>query len=216
MPPTCTVADGCGGPSGYGVPPGIADASTPNPVFSLTPAATVDEGNNWINVSWGPLSLSDDSVTGGANGNYGGGAPFANYAPTASFDGTAAAVPTTEAELRLVPKTDFFGNTRPEAGRHRAALIQARSSSALRLRWRHSGTGGPVAFGNAAVGYPSAAQTLTLHNTGTAAATGITWPSRRRSSRGGWHLHHDTGGAVPPARHLHHHRGIHADGDWAR
>ena len=62
------------------MPPGIVDASAPNPVFSLTPAATVDEGNNWINVSWGPLALSDDSVTGGTNGNYGGAALFANYA----------------------------------------------------------------------------------------------------------------------------------------
>ena len=79
VPPTCTVADGCGGPTGYGVPPGIVDASAPNPVFTLTPAATVDEGNNWINVSWGPLALSDDSVTGGMNGNYGGGNPFGNY-----------------------------------------------------------------------------------------------------------------------------------------
>jgi hypothetical protein len=77
----------------------------------------VDEGNNWINVSWGPLALSDDSVTGGANLNYGGGALFANYAPSASFDSTAAAIPTTEPNYNtLVPKLDFFGNTRPEAG----------------------------------------------------------------------------------------------------
>ena len=30
----------------------------PTPVFNLTPAATVDEGNNWINISWGPLALT--------------------------------------------------------------------------------------------------------------------------------------------------------------
>jgi hypothetical protein len=46
VPPACANA-GCGGPTGYGVPPGIVDASAPNPVFTLTPAATVDEGNNW-------------------------------------------------------------------------------------------------------------------------------------------------------------------------
>jgi hypothetical protein len=174
VPPTCTVAEGCGGPSGYGVPPGIADALTPNPVFSLTPAATVDEGNNWINVSWGPLSLSDDSVTGGANGNYGGGNPLGNYAPTKSFDGTAAAVPTTEANYALVPRTDFFGNTRPEAGDTAffdPGAIEFGSAPPVAVL---SVTGGPVAFGNVAVGYPSAAHTLTLHNTGTAAGTGIT------------------------------------------
>jgi len=31
---------------------GIADATVPNPIFNLTPAATVDEGNNWVNISW--------------------------------------------------------------------------------------------------------------------------------------------------------------------
>jgi len=173
VPPTCSVADGCGGPSGYGVPPGIVDASSPNPVFSLTPSATVDEGNNWINVSWGPLALSNDSVTGGANGNYGGGNPFGNYAPSASFDGTAAAIPTTEPNYALVPKTDFFGNTRPEAGdtaHFDPGAIEFGSAPPVATL---SVTGGPLAFGNQAIGFSSPARTLTLHNTGTAAGTGI-------------------------------------------
>ncbi len=113
VPPTCTVADGCGGPSGYGTPPGVVDASQPNPVFSLTPAATVDEGNNWINVSWGPLALSDDSLTGGTNGNYGGGSSFGNYAlnmgsPAIDY------VPATGASAQPHPSTDFYGNPRPD------------------------------------------------------------------------------------------------------
>ena len=181
VPPTCTVADGCGGPSGYGIPPGVVDASAPNPVFSLTPAATVDEGNNWINVSWGPLALSDDSVTGGLYGNYGGGKPFGNYAPTASFDGTAAAIPTTEPNYAssslpspvLVPKTDFFGNARPEpgdTGSFDPGAVEFGSSIPVA---KLSVTPTSLAFANAAVGYPSTAQTLTLSNTGTAAATGI-------------------------------------------
>jgi hypothetical protein len=175
VPPTCTVADGCGGPSGYGVPPGIVDASSPNPVFSLTPAATVDEGNNWINVSWGPLALSNDSVTGGANGNYGGGNPFGNYAPTASFDGTPAAIPTTEPNYAtLVPKTDFFGNSRPELGDTTSFDPGAIEFGSQRPVAVLSVTGGPLAFGNQAIGFSSPARTLTLHDTGTAAGTGIT------------------------------------------
>jgi hypothetical protein len=117
VPPTCSVADGCGGPSGYGVPPGIVDASAPNPVFSLTPAATVDEGNNWINVSWGPLSLSDDSATGGANGNYGGGALFANYALQAgspAIDYVPLSSTTLPVATAPALSTDFFGNPRPD------------------------------------------------------------------------------------------------------
>jgi hypothetical protein len=174
VPPTCTVADGCGGPSGYGVPPGIVDASAPNPVFSLTPAATVDEGNNWINVSWGPLALSDDSVKGGSNGNYGGGALFANYAPAASLDNTADAIPTSEPNYAtLVPKTDFFGNLRPEPGdtsKFDPGAIEVGSSAPVA---KLSVTPTSLAFGNVAVGYTSAAKTLTLSNTGTAAAIGI-------------------------------------------
>jgi hypothetical protein len=56
--------------AGYQVPPGISDATVPNPIFNLTPAATVDEGNNWINISWGPLSLQNP-VTHVGLGNYG-------------------------------------------------------------------------------------------------------------------------------------------------
>jgi hypothetical protein len=145
------------------------DASTPNPVISLTPSATVDEGNNWINVSWGPLAVSDDSVL-GADGNYGGGPLFANYGPSASFDGTPAAIPTSQPH----PALDFFGNARPEPGDTSffdPGAIEFGSSPPVAIL---SVTGGPLAFGNAGVGFPTAARTLTMHNTGTAAGTGIT------------------------------------------
>jgi hypothetical protein len=111
VPPECSVADGCGGPKGFGVPPGIADAVTPNPLFSLAPSATVDEGNNWINVSWGPLSLTNPSVT-GTDGNYGGGPPLGNYV-------LSAASPAIDYIPRGQPhpSTDFFGNPRPDPAR---------------------------------------------------------------------------------------------------
>jgi hypothetical protein len=118
------------------VPPGIVDASAPNPIFSLTPAATVDEGNNWINVSWGPLSVSDNSVL-GSNGRYGGGALFGNYAlnttsPVIDYipcSNTGASqctivIPAGSGLPAItLPTTDFFGNQRPDSvgvttGRH--------------------------------------------------------------------------------------------------
>ncbi len=108
VPPTCTSADGCAGPSGYGVPPGIVDASAPNPIFSLTPSATVDEGNNWINVSWGPLDMSDPTML-GADGNYGGGPLFGNYALAAGSPAIDV-IPTNQPH----PTLDFFGNPRPD------------------------------------------------------------------------------------------------------
>jgi hypothetical protein len=169
VPPTCSVADGCGGPSGYGVPPGIVDASAPNPVFSLTPSATVDEGNNWINVSWGPLAFSDDSVMGGANGNYGGGNGFGNYILNSNSPAIDY-VPVAQTH----PTTDFFGNPRPDPAvptRFDVGAVEYQGAGTRPAVL--SITGGPLSFGNQVVGTTSAAQTLTLQNTGGAAGTGI-------------------------------------------
>ena len=42
------------------VPAGVPDTGQSTvPAFTLQPAATVDEGNNWINMFYGPLSLSN-------------------------------------------------------------------------------------------------------------------------------------------------------------
>ncbi len=129
VPPECSVADGCGGLNGFGVPPGIADSVVPNPVFSLTPSATVDEGNNWINVSWGPLSLTNPSLTGGAYGNYGGGLPLGNYGlqgtspainyiPCSSISaGSCVVAPTGGLPSITLPRLDFYGNNRPDSNR---------------------------------------------------------------------------------------------------
>jgi hypothetical protein len=94
------------GSMGYQVPPGIADATVPNPIFNLTPAATVDEGNNWINISWGPLALTKP-LTGARLGNY------ALAAGSPAID----AIPTSAAGN--YPHTDFFGNPRPDSTENR-------------------------------------------------------------------------------------------------
>ncbi|MGB8325457.1 MAG: Ig-like domain-containing protein [Candidatus Acidiferrum sp.] len=93
------------GASGWAVPPGIADATVPNPIFNLTAVATVDEGNNWINMRWGPLSLLNP-VSNTVLGNY----SLTTGSPIIDF------VPTSESNYALVPSTDFFGNARPENG----------------------------------------------------------------------------------------------------
>jgi len=109
VPPECTPGMGCGGPKGFGVPPGIADSLTPNPVFSLTASATVDEGNNWINVSWGPLAITNPAANvGTTTGPFGTGALLANYNLMAAF----AEIPNSVDH----PATDFYGNARPEPG----------------------------------------------------------------------------------------------------
>jgi hypothetical protein len=151
------------GSSGWAVPPGIADATVPNPLFNLTPVATVDEGNNWINLRWGPLSLLNPVTN----------AVLGDYRLSASLDSTVAGVPVAQAH----PSVDFFGNLRPEPGdttKFDPGAVEFGSTPPVATL---SVTGGPLTFSGAygAGGpYTSAAQTLTLHNTGTAAGTGIT------------------------------------------
>jgi hypothetical protein len=94
------------GGSGWDVPPGISDATVPNPIFNLTPVATVDEGNNWINLRWGPLSMVNTS--GGANN----GTILGNYGPT-STSPTINYIPSTAGIYYAdAPSLDFYGTAR--------------------------------------------------------------------------------------------------------
>jgi len=154
---------------GYQVPPGISDATVPNPIFNLTPTATVDEGNNWINISWGPLELnntSDGSLSGTVLGNYG---------PASSASSVVNRVPSsaggTNGAYTLAPNVDFYGNARKANGFVDSGAVEFAAGPATATL---NVTGGPLNFGNVVVGTNSSAQTLTLHNTGTAGATGIT------------------------------------------
>jgi len=140
---------------GYNVPPGISDATVPNPIFSLTPAATVDEGNNWVNITWGPLSLSNPST----------GATLANYAIPGSSPAVNAG--TSSAQFGVSPPaTDFFGNTRTppnDIGAVEPVVTPVRSAAV---------TPAALAFGNWATGATSTAQTVTVTNTGNQALAG--------------------------------------------
>jgi len=95
-----------GGGNGFAVPPGIADTVLPNPLFSLLPSATPDEGNQWINMSYGPLSLVNATV---ASGSTGYGVPLGNYAITTGSPASNAATP-------VNVNHDFFGTPRPQRG----------------------------------------------------------------------------------------------------
>ena len=150
------------GGSGWQVPPGISDATVPNPIFNLQPAATVDEGNNWINLSWGPLALV------GPSGN-----TLGNYA-LATGSPAIDAIPNTSPTFAQAPSTDFFGNPRPDPGSPRSIDVGAVEFQGAGAGPSASVTGGPLAFGNVAVGQTSPSKTLTLNNTGAGALTGIT------------------------------------------
>jgi hypothetical protein len=150
---------------GYNVPPGISDATVPNPIFNLTPAATVDEGNNWINIGWGPLSQSNPSVitTAGTAVN-----PLGNYGP-ASTSSVIGYVPASAGVYyNSAPDFDFYGNARKN-GTVDVGAVEFQGAATATL----SVTPTSLAFGDQPTGTTSATQNLTLHNTGTATATGI-------------------------------------------
>jgi hypothetical protein len=91
-------AQGCTQPGTVGisltVPPGITDSVYAGPAFSLTPAATVDEGSNWINMFYGPLSLSNPTAAPAAGGtSYGSVPPLGNYSPSGAGPGARLPAP---------------------------------------------------------------------------------------------------------------------------
>jgi len=155
VPPEAAGTAGSAG-IGWNVPPGISDATVPNPVFNLTPVATVDEGNNWINLRWGPLTMSNPIT----------GVMLANYAPS----GGSNNIPTSSGPY---PAADFFGNLRPESsgdGFIDAGAIEVGSTAAS---FGANVTPTSLSFGNVTDGTTSPAMTLTLHDTGTLDFTNI-------------------------------------------
>ena len=154
------------GSAGYQVPPGTNESNVPVPVFNLTPGATVDEGNNWINISWGPLSLTHPS-SGTTLGNY----ALATGSPAIDYIGSTAAT------YALAPSNDYFGNPRKTTTNPCVDVGAVDIASGLVC-------GGSVpaatvtsslAFGNWAVGTASSTQNLTVTNTGGVALAGGTF-----------------------------------------
>jgi hypothetical protein len=154
---------------GYAVPPGISDATTPNPVFSITPAATVDEGNNWINLTYGPLSLANPMLatmgsTTTANGTVNG-----NYELTSASTKAIGQIPSNTTNYNEAPLVDILGTPRKTNGSVDIGAVEYIAPNIAIA----SVTGGPLAFGSVVQGTTSTAMTLTLHNTGGGNLTGI-------------------------------------------
>ncbi len=155
---------------GYAVPPGISDATLPNPVFSLTPSATVDEGNNWINMSYGPLSLVNPSIQ---SGSVGYNAALGNYAITSGSPAQDAATATG------APPRDFFGTLRPQGSAVDIGAVEVVSSVVAPAVTLAAAPGSSAAFGNVTVTATAASaptQDFRLSNAGptTFTISGIT------------------------------------------
>jgi hypothetical protein len=171
------------GGMGYQVPPGIADATIPNPVFNLTPAATVDEGNNWINMTYGPLAVSNPTLLPEVSpaapvapasapniNNYG------NYGLTGMSTNSIGT-----ANLTAAPTKDFFGTARTGradigAVEYQGSVATTSSATLTPTNWTISRprTCPGTTFAQRAACALEPSQTFTLTNTGTANLTGIT------------------------------------------
>jgi hypothetical protein len=131
----------------------------------------VDEGNNWVNMTYGPLSLANPTLL-----------PESTVAPTAVAPGTgngnygltatSAAinmVPSGTSNFAQAPAVDFFGTPRKTNGAVDAGAVEFVGPAVAVANV----TPGSMVFGNVSTNTTSAAQALTLHNTGGAAFTGI-------------------------------------------
>ncbi len=93
-----------------------------------------------------------------------------NYGP-ASSSSVINYIPSTATTYAEAPSTDFYGTLRKTNNFVDAGAVEFVATPGPAVA---NVTGGPLSFGNVVTGSTSAAQTLTLHNTGGATLTGIT------------------------------------------
>jgi hypothetical protein len=155
---------------GFNAPPGRSESTGLYPVFMLnqvTAAATVDEGNNWINLSYGPLSLNKAAAYTVPNTAL---ALLGDYSITGSSAGLNNAATNLGTPALPLPATlnhDFKGNPRGSTNIDRGAVeFVAVAGPAISV-------GTLANFGSVALGVSSAPQTVTLSNSGTVNVTGI-------------------------------------------
>ena len=163
---------GTANPFGYQVPPGISDATVPNPTFNLSPAATVDEGNNWINMAYGPLSLANPMHASGTLA-YANGTANGNYGLTASSTPAIGAIsgtnPASAINYAIAPALDIFGAKRKTDNKVDIGAVEYVPPPYAIA----SVSPTSLSFGSVATGGKSAPQTVTLSNSGGANLTAI-------------------------------------------
>ncbi len=166
--------------TGFNAPPGASESTSTSPLFvfkGIQPTATVDEGHNWLNLIYGPLTLNRTAVGQASS------PPELMIASAATGTaGGAYSIPATSVAVNggsnsVAPATDFFGNLRPRTTANPADIgaveCQGSACSGSIPAPIASVTGGPLAFGNVATGTTSPSRQLVLQNSGNASLTGI-------------------------------------------
>jgi len=155
------------GGHGYNTPAGRSETTGLSPVFTfnnIAPAATVDEGNNWINLIYGPLSLfsaAGQDMVGGALDGFTLGAYSTPQSSTAAVDKGLNSV---------APATDFFGNPRPHNATNPVDIGAVETVLVQRMTATVSPS--PLAFGTVARN-TAVVQNLTIANTGNTDLAGL-------------------------------------------
>jgi hypothetical protein len=125
-PEQCATGQGANDPGmckGYFTPAGQSETVGVAPVFvfnGIQASATVDEGNNWINMTYGPLSLGRPPVS--AAGSTGSAEPTVASGAVGITQG-AYSIPSDSAAIGAgyaaapgTPNHDFYGQSRPTSG----------------------------------------------------------------------------------------------------
>ena len=163
------------GGRGFLSPPGASETTGLAKLFvfnNIQPSATVDEGHNWINLTYGPLTLSSianpDFATAGTAMLAA--APSGPTLGAYSIGGTSPAVD--GGSNTLAPALDFFGNPRPRTAANQADIgaveFQTPSVAVVVV------SPASLSYSGTLAGTTSATKTLTLANNGGAAFTGLT------------------------------------------
>ena len=168
MPPEhCTdggVDNGSPSCKGYNAPAGASETTGLTQAFvfnGIQPTATVDEGHNWLNLTYGPLTLSRPNVSAGTPGEVmlvSGASGLGTTVGAYSITRGSAAVGTGSVGNGLpgAVSTDFFGNPRTinnSAKLDIGAVALTSTSASVRPM--------ALAFGSVAIG-SSSSQTITL------------------------------------------------------
>ncbi|MEO8306483.1 MAG: hypothetical protein ABI616_00400 [Pseudomonadota bacterium] len=172
------------GGHGYQAPPGASETTSLAQVFvfdGIQPTATVDEGHNWLNLSYGPLTLNravwtnqtganapELMVAGSGAGTAGGAYSIPGTSPAVN-SGTNSGLPATTAH-------DFFGNTRARSNANPADIgaVECQVNCTGSVVISVGVAPATLAYGNVIQNSASAVKNVTLTNNGNGPMTGIT------------------------------------------